>query len=140
MSRGMRRHRGGRAAHGAVDERPRRGAVAEAHAGGHGLRASADDRHGDAHARRRAAIRTVRMRRPFTNGVTSRIERPVTVTRAIREAQRVATATRAVRAGALAITPATAPAGAAAAPGARAAGPTRPPRGPGGGGAAGGGG
>src|SRR3954470_857828 len=89
----MRRHGGGRAAHGAVDERPRRGAVAEAHAGGHGLRASADDRHGDAHARRPAAIRTVRMRRPFTTGVTSRIERPVTVTRAIREAQRVATAT-----------------------------------------------
>src|SRR4051794_7795636 len=93
MSRGMRRHGGGPAAHGAGGERPRRGAVAEAPPGGHRLRPAADDRHGDAHARRRAAIRTVRMRRPFTNGVTSRIERPVTVTRAIREAQRVATAT-----------------------------------------------
>src|SRR4051794_28691643 len=59
-----------------------------------------------------AATGSVRTRRPLTNSVTARIDRPVTVTRATREAHSEATATRATRAGERATTPATAAAGA----------------------------
>ena len=62
-----------------------------------------------------AATRSVRTRRPLTNSVTARIARPVTVTRATREAHCEATATRATRAGDRTTTPATADAGCGAA-------------------------